>query len=47
MPDACARIVRLPVTALHRALLADLEAPAADEAAPGTPAASNPAGREG
>src|SRR5216684_1815693 len=40
--DVFARIVRLPVTALHRALLADLEAPAADEAAPGTPAASNP-----
>jgi len=34
VPDACARIVRLPVTALHRALLADLEAPAADEAGP-------------
>ncbi len=45
--DVFARIVRLPVTALHRALLADLEAPAADEAAPGTPAGGDPAGGEG
>ena len=43
--DAFARIVRLPVTALHRALLADLEA--GEEAAPGTSGASNPPDREG
>jgi len=47
VPDVFARIVRLPVTALQQALLADLEAPAPDETAPGAPAAGNPAGPEG
>lgn len=47
VPGVFARIVRLPVTALQQALLADLEAPTADEAAPGISAAGNPAGPEG
>jgi RimJ/RimL family protein N-acetyltransferase len=45
--DAFAHVVRLPVIALHRALLANLDAPAADDAARETPAAGDPAGREG